>query len=202
MRLADLQVRRRADQPLSLHDPEGRRIVPCFLSPLAPRFLPVSLRFLGIFGGQSEVDLPVPPLSPRVEQGKGWSVRPRQVIENLVVRRRTWQVGRDLLPSAGPRAQAFAEWHRRRRQLGMPDQVYVTATDGEGEAAKPQYVDFRSPSFLDLLAGTAGHASGPLTVVEALPRPEELPVDPREGPRAFELMLEGLRPGGEPAARS
>ncbi|HET9209259.1 MAG TPA: lantibiotic dehydratase, partial [Thermoanaerobaculia bacterium] len=99
LRLADLQVRRRAGQPLSLHDPEGRRIVPCFLSPLAPRFLPVFLRFLGIFGGQSEVDLPVPPLSPRVERGEGWSVRPRQVIENLVVRRRRWEVGRDLLPS-------------------------------------------------------------------------------------------------------
>jgi hypothetical protein len=202
LRLAALQVRRRAGQPLSLHDPEGRRIVPCFLSPLAPRLLPIALRFLGIFGGQSEVDLPVPPLSPRVEQGEGWSVRPRQVIDNLVVRRRSWQVGRDLLPSAGPRAQVFAEWHRRRRQLGMPDQVYVTAAGGKAEGAKPQYVDFRSPSFLDLLADAAEPAFGPLTLVEALPRPEELPVDPREGPHAFELMLEGLRPGGAPAVRS
>jgi len=121
------------------------------------------------------------------------------VIDNLGVRRRSWQGERDLLPLDGPRTQVFAEWHRRRRQLGMPDQVYVTDPGGEGEAAKPQYVDFRSPTFLDLLAGTAEHASGPLTVVEALPRPEELPVDPREGPRAFELMLE---PGGAPAVRS
>jgi hypothetical protein len=61
LRLADLQVRRRAGQLLSLHDPEGRRIVPCFLNPLDPRLLPVALRLLGIFGGQPEVDLPVPP---------------------------------------------------------------------------------------------------------------------------------------------
>jgi hypothetical protein len=202
LRLADLQVRRRAGQPLSLHDAQGRRIVPCFLSPLAPRFLPVALRFLGIFGGQSEVSLPVPPLSPRMEQRKGWSAFPRQVIDNLVVRRRSWQVGRDLLPLAGTRTQVFAAWHRLRRQLGMPDQVYVTATGGEGEGAKPQYVDFRSPSFLDLLAGAAEQFSVPLIVVEALPRPEELPVDPQEGPRAFELMLEGAWLGAAPAVRS
>lgn len=195
LRLADLQVRRRAGQPLSLHDPAGRRIVPCFLSPLTPRLLPVALRFLGIFGGQSEVELPVPPLSQRVEQREGWSVRPRQVIDNLVVRRRSWQIGRDLLPTARSGTQVFSVWHRQRRRWEMPDQVYVTIMDGEGAAAKPQYIDFRSPSFLDLLAGAAQHGSGPLTMVEALPRPDELPMDPQEGPRAFEVMLEGLRPG-------
>jgi hypothetical protein len=190
LRLADLQVRRRAGQPLSLHDPAGRRIVPCFLSPLDPRLLPVVLRFLGIFGGQSEVELPVAPFPLRVEEREGWSVRPRQVIDNLVVRRRRWLIGRDLLPVVGQGPRFFSEWHQRRRQWGMPDQVYVTATNSNGEAAKPQYIDFRSPSCLDLLAGVVNHGFGPLAVIEALPRPEDFPIDPQAGPRAFEVMLE------------
>jgi hypothetical protein len=35
-------------------------------------------------------------------------------------------------------------------------------------------------------------AGQPLTLIEALPGPESFPVDPEEGPRIFEVMLESL----------
>ncbi|HEV3074262.1 MAG TPA: hypothetical protein VHB47_07585 [Thermoanaerobaculia bacterium] len=197
LRLADLVVERRASPPLRLLAPDGRRIVPCFLSPLDVAFMPTVLRFLDLFGVHAATPLPLPDTASR---GDGWTRGRRRMIDNLVVARRRWTIDAAAVPMVQPGAAAFAGLNRWRCRLGLPDQVYLLEKEGPDEAVgeavgetwKPQYVDFRSPSFTDLLAGACDHGTAPITLVEALPRPQDFPLDPETGPRTFEVVLESL----------
>ena len=194
LRFTDLYVERRAGLPLRLVTAAGERIVPCFLSPLDFFFVPTVLRFLDLFGVHPERTLP---LTERPQEGEGCRVYRRRKVDNLVLRRRRWTVLPEALPTVASGAAGFAELHRWRLRLGLPAELYFLGGEpaGAGGSLKPQYVDFQSPSFIDLLAlgiESSLAAGQPLTLIEALPGPESFPVDPEEGPRIFEVMLESL----------
>jgi Lantibiotic dehydratase, N terminus len=193
LRLADLTVESRPGSALRLVGPEERRILPCFLSPLNAAFLPEVLRFLDLFGARPERSLPWPRTA---ERGDGWEVARRRMVDTVVLERRRWTIDAGGVPALEVGAAAFAALHSWRRRLGLPDQVYLWEKERTdellGEVWKPQYLDFRSPSFVALLADALDRGSGPTAFVEALPRPEDFPLDPEEGPRAFEVVLDSL----------
>lgn len=203
--LRDLAVERRPGLPPRLVGPEGRRLVPCILTPLDVSFLPSALRFLDLFGVHAERGLPLP---EGAEVEEGVALVRRRSIENLVLRRRHWRIEPSRLPAASPGPAGFAALDRWRRGLGLPEQVYLLESErregGAGEAAKPQYVDFRSPSFAALFLAAVRRAASTTIVVEALPGREGFPVDPEVGPRACEVVLEWLalaRPAGKAGPR-
>lgn len=126
--------------------------------------------------------------------------RPRVRYRDVIVSRARWQLSAELvrawraeLEQAEP-AQVAARW---RAVLGLPEQVFVCATDSEAatglsavmsflEQPKSQYVDLGSALHLRRLARTLARYSGSLVIEEALP-------EPRAGVRAVEILTETYR---------
>lgn len=179
-----------------LRSRRGERLVPCSLSALHSSWLPTFVKFVALFGvdtrGGFEVPLPI-------ERVNGLRFSPRLVVGNLIVRRRTWTVQRCAFPVAeANEATAFRRLWCWRRAMGVPEQVYwlekVPVRVPKIDYRKPQYVDFRSTAlvaaFVDQLRGQ--DSNDPVILEEALPVPEEYPVDSEGRPWATEVSLEAV----------
>jgi hypothetical protein len=102
---------------------------------------------------------------------------PRIVIDRMVVARETWRttVGECGLTSAAAAADGFLAVRRWRRDLGLPERVFVKI----GTEVKPVFADFRGPvyvaSLLHMLraAEREGGPHVPVSVTEMLPQPHD-----------------------------
>lgn len=124
---------------------------------------------------------------------------PRVEIDRLVVVRETWRTTADRSGLAGATGNLgrYLAVRRWRRQLGLPEQVYVKlATE-----IKPCYADLTSPLFASSLCAMVRaarqRAGGDVAVVvsEALPGPDEAWVPDAQGRRyQSELRLQVVDP--------
>jgi hypothetical protein len=113
---------------------------------------------------------------------------PRVAIDDLVIAREAWSFQPDeILPQGTPKtleAQlvALMEWRRR---LGMPRFIFYRVP----EERKPYYLDFASPTLVDVFVRTALRASR-VSITEMLPAHGELWLPDRSGRRyTSELRL-------------
>jgi len=133
--------------------------------------------------------------TPPVPEGEPEPVRIRMVprvvyADRLVLQRQTWSVPRALLPlkehDEGDWAY-FARLHAWREAHGMPDEVFVYVAEGytplmndDEEAGKtgplgskddykPQYISFKNPFLVQLLARLMPRVRRRLRIVEMLP---------------------------------
>ncbi|BCL17054.1 thioesterase domain-containing protein [Micromonospora sagamiensis] len=119
---------------------------------------------------------------------------PRITLDRLVVARETWRttLGETGLADVTGERERFLAVRRWRRELGLPEQVYVKlATE-----TKPCFLDLSSPfyasTFCSMLRTARGVGGDPVavTLTEMLPTPEQAWVPDRAGRRYFsELRL-------------
>jgi hypothetical protein len=189
LRLNDLRVRLRNGLPV-LTDAAGQRLLPVQFGSLAPRLRPMLLKFLSVFG-PGELELRNPVRAPRV--GDGVEVLDRHVLERIVYVRKRWRFEPQPLLSIlqGPdEVRAFAAINRWRLANGLPGRVYARErTTGPGAPPKPQYIDFSSPSFLEIFRSILRQEPS-LVLEEALPLPEQFPV--RDGRWGVEVQVESF----------
>ncbi|HEY6323913.1 MAG TPA: lantibiotic dehydratase, partial [Thermoanaerobaculia bacterium] len=179
--LRDLFVGLRGPERLPvLLDARRQRILPVHLGALSFRYLPSLAKFLTLFG-PGELRLGRPDGGPRrvaadVESGE------RHAIGNVIYRRRSWTVEPGGLRRAEgglAAAAAMLAVNRWRLDRGIPDRVFVTERVGTPPRpwrTKPQYIDFTSCHFVEILRTALERAEERLTLVEALPMPEDLPL--------------------------
>ena len=97
---------------------------------------------------------------------------PRITLDEIVIRRRRWQVDSELLAScrAQPDSAALLGAARRfQRQFGMPDRIFVKSPN----EIKPIYIDFKSFFLVELLFKLASEAPT-LSISEMLPDAQQL----------------------------
>jgi hypothetical protein len=118
---------------------------------------------------------------------------PRVVYDDrIVLRRKSWQVPVEKLPFREPKESSwsyFERVNRWRRDLRMPDEVFVFVVDrmqGQGAAKpkakqsptrddyKPQYICFKNPFLIDLFERLIKRVGYNLRVVEMLPNSRQL----------------------------
>ena len=116
---------------------------------------------------------------------------PRVTVGRLIVARETWRfaAGELAFASVADGAERFALARRWARAEGLPRQVFVRVPT----EVKPFYVDFTSPTYVNLLAkmarGLAGHADAgaqgawDVTMTEMLPGTEQAWLDDAQGRR-------------------
>jgi hypothetical protein len=100
---------------------------------------------------------------------------PRITVDKVVLCRERWRIASAEASFARCKDEArrFVLARAWQRMLGLPDQVFVTPTAG----AKPVYIDFASPVYVNLLATFVRRAtttSSVLTITEMLPRHDGL----------------------------
>jgi hypothetical protein len=106
---------------------------------------------------------------------------PRIMLDQIVVRRRRWQVGTETLAAcrARPDSAALLGAARRfQRQLGMPDRIFVKSPN----EIKPIYIDFKSFFLVELLFKLASEAPT-LSITEMLPNADQLWLGDAQGAR-------------------
>jgi hypothetical protein len=197
----ELQVRLDGPSPLPfLTDGAGRRLMPVHLGGAALAHTPPLITFLALFGPGELRPIPVPRNTRLRGEVKALD---RVTLGCVVLARRRWVVPAPLLSGiAGlPPSRAFAALDRWRRAGGIPERVFAIEKvrfGAEVETYKPQYLDFTSPSFCELLLGALPRTSDPsLTLEEMLPAPEAFPRD-GDGERwAVELQADSLGLPGE-----
>jgi hypothetical protein len=91
-------------------------------------------------------------------------------------------------------AQSFLEINRWRRGVGIPDEVFVIEKVGStmGTVYKPQVIDFRSPSFIELFRSIVNVSEHEITLEEALPVRAGFPQDAAGVRWGVELILDSL----------
>jgi hypothetical protein len=197
--LKDLRVRLRGGTGfLALTDERGQRLLPVQRGGLSPDLSPTLLKFLALFG-PGELRPRLPGASPRRQAGV--EVVDRHSIGKVVYLRRQWIL--DPLPllreldGAGA-ARAFTAIHRWRAAAGIPGRVFLTenTADGKGRRPKPQFIDFSSPSLVQIFA--AALRTDSKVLVEALPAPEQLPGGAARW--AVEMQLESFAIRRAPAS--
>lgn len=126
---------------------------------------------------------------------------PRITVDKVVLCREKWRIPSTSVPFAKCKDEArrFVLARRWQRELGLPDQVFVTPTGG----AKPVYIDFDSPVYVSLFAKFVRRAAAEasvLTVAEMLPSHDGLWLRDGQGRRfTSELRLAAfdLADGGQ-----
>ncbi|MGA8114184.1 MAG: lantibiotic dehydratase, partial [Actinocatenispora sp.] len=129
---------------------------------------------------------------------------PRISIDRLVVARESWRttIGETPMPTATGLDNRFRAVRRWRREMGLPERVYVKL----GTEIKPCFVDFTSPVYVAGLCNMARGAfqkSGPdvpLVISEMLPTPDQAWVPDGAGRRYFSelrLQLRDPNTGGQ-----
>jgi hypothetical protein len=200
--LDELRLCLRTPRQLVLRGRGGKRYLPVHLGFAGQVFMPTIIRFLSMLGPNGgRLALLA---QARLQVGPALVGR-RLTAGTLVVHRESWTVPREhLLPAGEPGdgAAAFAHLNRRRTALGIPDRVYLQERIEHpfGTRFKPQYVDFTSPAFVDLLLSVIRADPMPVVLTEALPAPDAFPAD-AEGRRwAVEVVVDTLC-ASEPASR-
>jgi hypothetical protein len=131
---------------------------------------------------------------------------PRITIDRVVVARESWQTTAAAagIGDAGSERERYLAVRRWRRELGLPEQVFVTI----GTETKPVFTDLTSPLYMDSLgvmlraARRDGGDEVPVTVTEMLPTCGQAWVPDAAGRRYLsELRLhvtdpQPARPGG------
>lgn len=192
--LQDLRVRLDRSPPV-LVDSAGRRVLPVFLGTVSLMVMPMVVRFLSQFGiGEYSLAYPSLPPVPRGESQFHGRLR----IGSLVVRRGRWTVDPALILgrcAGASDAELFRVVNRWRLAAGIPDRVFVAErlpVEYFGiEVHKPQYLDFTSPSFIQVLRAAFESREGWITIEEMLPTPGAFPGRGRES-WAVEVQLESI----------
>jgi hypothetical protein len=179
--LRDLQVGLRGPERLPvLLDARRRRILPVHLGALSFRYLPSLAKFLTLFG-PGELRLGKPEGGSR-RVAADVEIGDRHAIGNVIYSRRSWTVEPDGLRRAEGglvAAAAMLAVNRWRLERGIPDRVYVAERVGTAQRpwrTKPQYIDFTSCHFVEILRTALERTEERLKLVEALPLPEDLPL--------------------------
>jgi len=102
-----------------------------------------------------------------------WPHSPRVVIDRMVAAREAWRttVAETGFAEASDERGRYLAARRWRRELGLPEQVFVTI----GTEIKPVFADLTSPLYVETLgamlraARVAGGDAVPVTVTEMLP---------------------------------
>jgi hypothetical protein len=192
--LHDLRVRLRgAELPPVLTDAISRRLLPISLGSLNTDARPTLLKFLSIFGSR-DLRRPLPTRAPR--EVDGVQVLDRHLLGPIVYSRKKWRFEPQQLLSSiegcGEPA-AYVRVNRWRLGQGIPDQVFVLepiALAGSFYHRKPQYIDFSSPSFVQIFRSILRENVRALVLEEALPTPDRFPV--RGSGWAAEVQLESF----------
>jgi hypothetical protein len=194
--LRDLRVRLRGPDGLpQLTDREGRRILPLHLGGLVFRFMPHLLKFLILFG-PGEFRFCIPRCRSRREGDV--QVVDRHWAGNVLYRRKTWVVEATSLrsPFAGSsEAAVFLAVNRWRRDRGIPERVFAVEPlvgGVERPQTKPQYIDFSSPLFLEVLRSIAEVDVPRFSFMEALPLYSEFPQTESGQQWGVELQLDSF----------
>ncbi|MFP5284884.1 MAG: lantibiotic dehydratase, partial [Thermoanaerobaculia bacterium] len=188
--LRDLRVRLRGpDRFPQLTDSAGQRLVPVQFGALSPRLRPLLFKLLSVFGS-GELRLCPPRRRPR--ETEGGQVVDRHSIGSVVYARRAWHLDpAPLVPllQETNEARIFETIHRWRMANGAPDRVFVRRPSAGSLERKPQYIDFTSASFVQILTSIIGkESSGSLVLEEALPALSQFPSG--EGRWGMEIQLE------------
>lgn len=196
--LQDLKVRRGEERGvLTLEDSADRRVIPCYLSNLHNAFIPPLIKFLNLFGTVTRGGFGPRNIAASID---GAEILQRISIGPLIVRRQRWYIERENVPDLTElsAAEAFMALDKWRCRLQLPHRVYlierVSARFMLEDTWKPQLLDFRSPSFVAIFqaALAAAPADQRVVLAEALPDPDDFPIDGEGEPRGLELMLEAL----------
>jgi hypothetical protein len=126
-------------------------------------------------------------------------VSQRLRLGNLVIRRKRWEVGRadalEALDASSPE-KSYQNLQRWRLEAGLPRRVYISEQmhrNGDAvQSFKPQYIDFSSPSLAALFLSIVRKNPQNSFLEEALPCPDDYPVDPGGQQRALELQIDSL----------
>ena len=191
LRLSDLRIRLRGgNQPPVLTDAAGQRLLPIQLGSLAPQRRPTLLKFLAAFG-PGDYDPRNPIRSPRTNDGV--EVLDRHILGQIVYARKKWRLESQPLLSmieGMDEVRTFREIHRWRISRDIPSRVFAREpTTGTNSRPRPQYIDFSSPSFVQIFKSVLGNTKT-LVMEEALPAPERFPM--RDGRWGVEVQLESL----------
>ncbi|MGP4015826.1 lantibiotic dehydratase [Saccharopolyspora sp. 5N708] len=209
--LSDLQV---------VHDPgaqqlrlvsksRGIEIMPVHLGMMVEFLLPPAYRFLIQMFGQAvprfEFVKQLATASPSGDQD-GVRRYPRLNFGDLVVNRGSWVVRAADLPrrsSSGSALDHLIEVNRWRRRHRIPQQCFVRAMAGQGNAAqrsrvdglfdktrKPVYLDFSSELFLNVFEEVAAGTDQLLVFEEMLPKQEDLVLRDGDVGYAAEFVVE------------
>lgn len=194
-RLRDLLVAVDAEQRRCVvRDTHGQRYIPCFLSPLQQEYLPSVVKMLDVFGSMARSSLRL----PRMPRGReGVTIYPRLRLGRLIILRKRWILAKDHIPTWDmAEDQAFLAIQRWRRAHGVPAQCFViepvTFDYVRRKVFKPQYIDFRIPELVALFRATLATAEEAVTIEEAVPTPDDFPLDQQGQRRGVEIILEGL----------
>jgi hypothetical protein len=107
---------------------------------------------------------------------------PRITVDKVVLCREKWRLPSADVPFSKGKDEArrFVLARRWQHEMGLPDQIFVTPNKG----AKPVYIDFASPMYVNLLAKFVRRAQtdgAVLTIAEMLPDHDELWLRDGEG---------------------
>ncbi len=188
LRITELKVRTNGEAPPILVDRQGKKIVPIYLGAIIHRFTPTLYKFLAAFGS-GEIRSKFPYLRrPAVD---GAEILPRHYLGDVVYSRRTWGFSPQAIPALRGLAEtdAFAAVDAWRRAHGMPRRVFVAEPVSQS-GFKPQYVDFTSPSLVELFRGMLEAGMPHLSISEALPSPDQLIPDGTGKAWAVEFQLD------------
>jgi hypothetical protein len=196
LRLRDLRVRyRKEDAVPRLVDAQGNVILPVHVGGLVFRYMPHLLKFLTVFGlGEFQFFFP-----PRKVRHEGdMRVADRLLIDNVVCLRKRWSFETEPLRAilrGLTDANAFIAINQWRMNRELGPQLFLMeplGSDSPNPRLKPQYIDFRSPHCVALFRSVVSSDVSRLYMTEALPRPEDLPLDAKGGRWAVELQLDSF----------
>lgn len=178
-----------------LVDGRGQRLLPVHLGGTGHSYVPGLSRFLAQFG-PGELKATFPPLAPR-RRGDVLE-HPRLLLDDLVIRRRSWSCERDTLRAlldVGSTAAGIAALAAWRRAHAVPRRVFLlesVETTGRRTRRKPQFLDLESPLCVSLLTASLRRQEARVEIEEALPDLGDLPAGPDGEPRACEVLIDGL----------
>lgn len=192
----------------------GARVFPVDLGFAIRSSRPGLYQLLSRFTPASEFKLLIPgslpPLADSSAAAGAISYRPRITVSgSLVLARRSWTLPARIFPTRTKAEDAsafFARINRWREEVGIPVQCFVRGVaPGAGSAvrasarpsqrvlqnlAKPQFVDFGSPAFVELLGSLVNEElESVLVIEERYPALADLPVWSGR-PHAVELTLQ------------
>ena len=194
LRLRDLWIQ--LDQPPFpvLADARGQALAPLHLGGVVVRYMPSLFKFLTFFG-TTELGYRIP-TAKSYESHDDLRVMDRHTLGDVVYRRKAWTVDR---AKAFPKFEALRgvdlmlavdDW---RHERGIPDQIFMQEPVEGGlknPHRKPQFIDFTSPSLVELFRMILQNDFPTFLLAEALPATHQHPRASDGRRRAFEIQVD------------